>query len=134
MMNYKNYIFTGALLGALAVSAGAFGAHILENYLASKQLETYKLAVTYQFYHALAIIATGILFKEYNTNKLFSSTLICFCIGIILFSGSLYLLALREIIAIPLITKISGPLTPVGGVFLICGWLLLAFSAFKLQK
>jgi uncharacterized membrane protein YgdD (TMEM256/DUF423 family) len=134
MMKYQKYIFTGALLGALSVSAGAFGAHILENYLAAKQLDTYKLAVTYQFYHAIIIVVTAFLLKNNESNRLIPASLNCFLAGIVLFSGSLYLLSLREIIGIPLLVKIAGPLTPVGGIFLIAGWLLLAFSALKKEK
>ncbi|MFT5883712.1 MAG: uncharacterized membrane protein YgdD (TMEM256/DUF423 family) [Arcticibacterium sp.] len=112
----KKYLISGAVLGFLAVGLGAFGAHALkESLLAAGNLETYNTAVEYLFYHALALLFTGILTKEFD-NKWNNYAGFAFLIGSIIFSGSLFLICLTGV-------KTFGAVAPIGGTFLILGWL-----------
>ena len=120
-MNQKITLLAGAILGALGVALGAFGAHALKNVLAQNgRLETYELAVRYQFYHALALLLVGILMEKFTQPGMqWSSSLILS--GVFLFSGSLYLFALTN-------SKGFAMVTPIGGLFLLSGWIMLAYS------
>ena len=108
----------------LAVSLGAFGAHALKTVLSYQQLQTWNTAVEYQFYHALGLIGLGIWSEKTTLQRLnvFAGSFLI--LGTLLFSGSLYLLALTGV------TKL-GMVTPFGGVFFISGWLLWLLSAAK---
>jgi uncharacterized membrane protein YgdD (TMEM256/DUF423 family) len=118
---HRTYIKLGALIGALSVIMGAFGAHKLKQLLAPELLSSYQTGVTYQFYHAFALLAAGILYKRYQ-NKWLEWAGRFFILGIILFSGSLYLLtALQATREIGL--EGFGILTPIGGLLLVAGWL-----------
>lgn len=120
------FLKTAAFLGALAVAAGAFGAHALKQILSDKYLAIFETAVRYQFYHVFALLAVAILFKEFpNTYLLWSGRL--FCYGILIFSGSLYLLTLLEAIGQQGF-KWLGAITPIGGLCLIAGWILMAIG------
>ena len=125
-------LVTGSIFGALAVGSGAFGAHALQGVLDERARGWYDTAVTYHAGHALAIVACGLaaLFASSHTGShsaagWLSASAICFVLGIVIFSGSLYTMAFTGI------TRL-GMITPVGGLFLIIGWLLLAFGAGKL--
>ena len=120
-------IRVAAILGALAVMLGAFGAHGLKAVLESTQLNTYKTGIEYHFYHVMALAVVGSICLK-NPSKALSRSAIFFLIGIILFSGSLYLLACADVLGINSMKGILGPLTPIGGVFFILGWLQLAFA------
>jgi uncharacterized membrane protein YgdD (TMEM256/DUF423 family) len=124
----KQIIITASILGALAVIAGAFGAHALKGILQPRQLEIWQTAVQYQFYHvfALLFLSTFTRFK----NKLITGTFYLFFFGILLFSGSLYLLACRDVIGMPGLAA-WGWITPIGGLLFIIGWIFLAFAAFR---
>ncbi len=129
---HKNYLITAAIFGGLAVALGAFGAHALEKITTDPViLHGYQTAVQYQFFHALALLAVGILAEKFPGRWLKWAGR-CFISGILLFSGSLYLLTflkIRDNAAI----KFVGPITPVGGLLFIAGWLflLLAFARKK---
>ncbi|MCX7637449.1 MAG: DUF423 domain-containing protein [Cyclobacteriaceae bacterium] len=111
-----------AMLGALAVALGAFGAHALKELLIQNQREdTFELAVRYHFYHVFALALTAVLTLYYQSNRLYLAAWLFFA-GIFLFSGSLYVLSLFNIRQVALIT-------PVGGISFVAGWLVL-FSAF----
>lgn len=118
---HRTYLRIATLTGALAVILGAFGAHKLKTIVAPEIVSTFQTGVTYQFYHALALLAVGILFKRYK-NKWIDWAGRLFVLGIILFSGSLYLLT-----ALQATKKVGlegfGIITPVGGVLLVAGWL-----------
>ncbi|MEM6772631.1 MAG: DUF423 domain-containing protein [Bacteroidota bacterium] len=118
---------TIALFGALAVALGAFGAHGLKELVGPEQLATFNTGVRYHFYHTLAMaIAFGLAQRtDLRANRLLQARW-AWGIGILLFSGSLYLLTLEAQIGIP--AKILGPITPIGGVFFIVGWVLLFLS------
>jgi uncharacterized membrane protein YgdD (TMEM256/DUF423 family) len=118
---YKKQLVTAACLGALSVALGAFGAHSLKDMVSQESLKIFETAVRYQFYHVFALALTGLLYKAYANKKLkYAGNL--FILGIIFFSGSLYLLTFLGTDNF----KWIGAITPLGGIFLIAGWLLLA--------
>jgi len=125
----RNFLVIAALLGALTVAIGAFGAHGLKQVVSPESLGVFETAVRYQFYHVFALLAVAILFKE-NPGKLLLWSGYLFIIGIILFSGSLYLL-----IFLKAANKVGmegiGIITPFGGLFFISGWFLMAISFLK---
>ncbi len=121
----RRTIAAGALLAMLAVIAGAFGAHGLKSSLDSYSLGIFETAARYQMYHSLALLVVGLLASraEYSRRWLIAAAL-AFGFGILLFSGSLYLLALTGI-------GWLGAITPFGGVVFLLGWIALAVSALK---
>ncbi|MFO7257669.1 MAG: DUF423 domain-containing protein [Bacteroidota bacterium] len=120
-MNKRTTLVIGALAGMTAVALGAFGAHALKARLvAAGRLDTYNLAVEYQFYHALALLAVGLACQDEGTGLLRASSW-CFAGGILIFSGSLYVLSVFNMPAL-------GAITPIGGTAFIAGWLLLALG------
>lgn len=124
----KPFIRIGSLMAMIAVILGAFGSHGLEDVLEPEQLDIYHIGIRYQFYHSLAILAVGLLFY-FGKKSLLNYAGWLFFGGILLFSGSLYLLSLRDILAVPV--AMLGPVTPVGGALFIAGWLLLFLSTFQ---
>jgi uncharacterized membrane protein YgdD (TMEM256/DUF423 family) len=121
---HRGFLSAGAILGALAVALGAFGAHGLENLTDdSKTLHGFTTGVEYQMYHALALLAVGILFDKIP-HRLLGWAGTCFSLGVLLFSGSLYLLTFLKI-QNSTATKFVGPITPLGGIFFIAGWVFL---------
>ena len=124
MLNQNQTLTTGAILGALGVAFGAFGAHALKpTLMANQSLETYELAVRYQFYHAFALLIIGLLMEKMESKTLMSSST-SMVVGVVLFSGSLYALAFKTGTMIAFVT-------PIGGLFLIIGWVLLLISLLK---
>ena len=122
----KKTLITASVFGALAVAFGAFGAHGLKNLIAPDALTIWAKGVEYQFYHTFALLFVSQLTESKWTRLAYGF----FSFGILLFSGSLYLLATRTITDISFV-NIIGPVTPVGGLLLIIGWILLLFSAIK---
>jgi len=112
-----------ALAGATAVVLGAFGAHALRDSLDEHALATWHTAVDYQFWHALALLGVGLLARERVTTFLRVAA-IAFLVGLVLFCGSLYLLALGA-------PRGIGAITPLGGLAFIVGWLALAMHAYR---
>ena len=125
----KSFLKTAAFLGALSVILGAFGAHALKQLVSDKSLSTFETGVRYQFYHVAALFITGILYKEFTNNYLQWAGRL-FCLGMLLFSGSLYLLSFIELANMPGL-KWIGAITPIGGVCFISGWLMLAIGIQK---
>lgn len=115
-----------ALFGALAVALGAFGAHGLKPHLDSYQLGIYEKAVSYQFVHTLALLAVGLLVERQGLSRPLNWSAWLFTAGIVCFSGSLYLLACRHLLPFPV--GWAGPVTPLGGLCFIGGWVALALS------
>lgn len=131
---HKNFLALGAGLSGLAVAAGAFGAHGLQRVTSdAKILQTYQTAVQYQGWHALALILVAILFSGTLHQKMLKYTGYCFLTGILLFSGSLYLLTLLKVNESGM-SKMIGPITPIGGLFFIAGWILLLLAVLKKEK
>lgn len=126
MLTKNQTLIAGSVLGGLGVALGAFGAHALKSVLAANQsLETYELAVRYQFYHAFALLIIGALAYKIESKTLMSAS-VCMIVGVVLFSGSLYGLAFK-------LGKFIAFVTPIGGLFLISGWVLLVISLLKEQ-
>jgi len=116
-MNTSNIsVVAGAILGFTGVIAGAVGAHALEQTLTPDQLRSFETAVRYQMYHALLLLLLSVFVKE-NGNKLLKTSVFCAITGVLLFSGSIYLLVLSKV---PV-----GIITPIGGIFLIIAWFSL---------
>ena len=116
-------------LGALAVILGAFGAHLLKTILSSELMESYLTGNRYHLVHTGIILALfGI--RKYLSPIWFKRAVYLFISGIILFSGSIYLLSVRETLSTPYLAYL-GPVTPIGGVLLISGWISIGFGAIK---
>jgi uncharacterized membrane protein YgdD (TMEM256/DUF423 family) len=120
---HKGFLRTAAVLGVLAVTLGAFGAHGLKKIVPPETLGTFETGVRYQFYHTLALLAIAILFEKFPLRSIRYAG-ICFITGIVLFSGSLYLLTLLQATNTVGLRGI-GAITPIGGVFFIAGWVCL---------
>lgn len=123
---HKGFLTTAALLGAVTVGLGAFGAHALKQSLSPASLGIYETAVRYQFYHVFALALTGLLAAQFAGKQLRLAGILFIC-GIVLFSGSLYLLSLMP--AYPWL----GAITPLGGACFIAGWIFLALAV-RAQK
>lgn len=124
----KQIILTAAFFGMIAVILGAFGAHGLEGKVSDSQLETWETANRYHFYHTLALLFLSTFSRAKSQSIRLS--FIAFTVGILLFSGSLYVLSTRELLGITQIS-ILGPITPVGGLFFIVGWIGLFSAALR---
>jgi uncharacterized membrane protein YgdD (TMEM256/DUF423 family) len=124
----RRIILTASFFGAVAVILGAFGAHGLKDLISADALSIWAKGVEYQFYHTFALLFLS-TFARFRT-KLVDIAYFCFTIGIILFSGSLYLLATREVLQVGFVNFI-GPVTPLGGLLLVAGWMFLFFAALK---
>ncbi|MFZ4456778.1 MAG: DUF423 domain-containing protein [Bacteroidales bacterium] len=115
----KNILSIAALSGLMCVTLGAFGAHGLKSLLAPEMLTVYETGVRYQFYHTFALLFITLLFQK-NESKWFMRSAYLFLAGIVLFSGSLYAMALSGIGGVPL--RWLGAITPFGGICFIIGW------------
>ena len=120
----KLFAILGALFGGLGVAAGAFGAHALRARLDPRMLEVFETAVRYQMFHALALFAAAWLWQQTSTTAAQVAGW-AFVAGILLFSGSLYALALTGVRGL-------GAITPIGGVAFLVGWAALALAATRL--
>jgi uncharacterized membrane protein YgdD (TMEM256/DUF423 family) len=125
----KLFLVIGTILAGLAVALGAFGAHGLKKLVDAETVGIYQTGVQYQMYHALALIAVGILAQRMET-ALINYAGFLFVGGIVLFSGSLYLLASFKAMnkSVP---SFVYPITPLGGILFILGWILLLFALLK---
>ncbi len=120
----RNFMMILGISGAFAVALGAFGAHSLEGRISPDLLQTFETATRYQFYHTLALIAVVLAGAKYPTSRYPTIAGWLFVAGILLFSGSLYVLVFTG-------QTWLGAITPLGGVSFIVGWLLLALAAWK---
>ena len=120
-MTSQVFIITASIFGALAIVFGAFGAHFLQKKLTENQLKSFETGVKYQMYHTIVLLVLG-------TNHLYTTTAlyICFTFGIILFSFSIYGLVLSDSKEKKI--KILGPITPIGGLFLLAGWIIILIN------
>jgi uncharacterized membrane protein YgdD (TMEM256/DUF423 family) len=119
----RTFLALGAVFGGLAVAAGAFGAHGLRGRLAPDMLEVFETAARYEMYHALALLAVAAAVARWPESAAAAAGW-CFVAGILVFSGSLYVLALTGV-------RWLGAITPLGGVAFLVGWGLLAWSALR---
>ncbi|WP_449620142.1 DUF423 domain-containing protein [Robertmurraya sp. Marseille-Q9965] len=122
----KTFIILGAINAFLSVALGAFGAHGLEGKLEPKYLDIWEKAVKYQMFHATGLFIVGILLGKYPASALLSWSGWLLLIGIILFAGSLYVLAVTQI-------SVLGAITPLGGVSFLVAWVLIIIAAVKLM-
>jgi uncharacterized membrane protein YgdD (TMEM256/DUF423 family) len=127
----RRIIITATIFGVLAVIAGAFGAHGLQGSLSPRDLDIWHTGVQYQFYHAFALIALSTI-TRLRTN-LIKHIYFLFSVGIVLFSGSLYLLACKDLLNWSWIALVMGPVTPIGGLLFIAGWITLGVAALKIR-
>ena len=118
----KSYLVAAALSGFIAVALGAFGAHGLKQRLSADLLAVYQTGVQYHFYHTFALLAVGFLMLHMPTSGALRWSGILFGVGIVIFSGSLYVLSLTGV-------RWLGAITPLGGVAFLAAWLLLARAA-----
>ncbi|MFK0572532.1 DUF423 domain-containing protein [Endozoicomonas sp.] len=125
-----NALFIGATSGLIAVALSAFGAHALDGRLSERAMEVFQTAADYQFYHSLALVFVALLSTTYAASKRLKWCAGFFSLGILLFSGSLYLLSLGELV-IPEGIRWLGMITPLGGVSFMLGWLMLTIFALK---
>jgi uncharacterized membrane protein YgdD (TMEM256/DUF423 family) len=119
----KTFFALGALLGCLGVAAGAFGAHALEARLSAEQMEWFELAARYQMIHALALIAAAWAAQRWPSGMVNAGGWLLL-VGVLIFCGTLYAMAFGA-------PRILGAVTPIGGLSLIVGWLLLAVAALR---
>ncbi|PEA56620.1 hypothetical protein CON64_01520 [Bacillus pseudomycoides] len=119
----KIFFLLGCIVAALAVALGAFGAHGLEGKISAKMLDVWKTGVTYQMFHAGGLFVVALLMDKIQSS-LVSAAGWCMVAGIVMFSGSLYALSTTGI-------KFFGPITPLGGVAFIVGWILLGTAVVK---
>jgi len=117
----RTFLLLGAIFGFLGVALGAFGAHALRARLSPEMLAVFETGVRYQMYHTLALLITGVVMARID-GWLFHVAGWCFVAGIVIFSGSLYALALSGV-------TILGAITPIGGLAFLAGWACLAIAA-----
>lgn len=126
---HKTFLIWAALLGALAVILGAFGAHKLKELVPPETVSTFQTGVTYQFYHVFALLAVGMLYAHAPGPQLVWAGRL-FLLGILLFSGSLYVLTLLKATDTVGLRGI-GAITPIGGLAFIAGWVMLLLGVLK---
>lgn len=130
---YRPFLIAGIIFAGLGVALGAFASHGLKNFTEDEKIiDIFQTGVQYQVFHGLALFCTAIIFEKFP-NRFTKWAGYSFIIAIILFSGSLYALSLLKISGNSL-TKVVGPITPLGGVFFIGGWLLLALAVLRKGK
>lgn len=126
---HTGFLKTAFILAALSVAMGAFAAHGLKNYVSDRAMATFETAVRYQFYHVFALAITAIVYKDFNSKAIKVAGWL-FITGIVLFSGSLYTLAIAQGMVQPGY-KWLGAITPFGGLAFIGGWIMLFAGLFK---
>ena len=130
-MTKKTLIISG-ILGCTAVIFGAMGAHALKKLITAEQLISFETAVKYQIYHALAILILGIIYKN-SPSKYLKYSINLFLAGVIIFSGSIYFLSLKDLLGFKFINYL-GPITPLGGILLISGWIFIIIEGLKMKE
>lgn len=127
----RTSILAGSIFSALAVILGAMGAHALKEggQMTDVQLNSWDTGSRYQMYHGLALLAVGILGKVFGETKMLKAAMWLFIVGVLFFSGSIYLLSTRNITGFE--AGFLGPVTPVGGLLFISGWICLIVSTLK---
>ena len=129
----RKTIVYASVSGFLAVILGAFGAHGLTKIVGEKELLIWNKAVLYQMVHTFAVLFIG-LASKLDMNKLLNAAFKLFMFGILFFSGSLYLLTFRDVVDFGIWKKVLGPITPIGGLLFLCGWICLLVYGLKLSE
>jgi uncharacterized membrane protein YgdD (TMEM256/DUF423 family) len=122
----KMYLLIGTLNGFLAVALGAFGAHGLKQRLSPDLLAVFQTGVQYHFYHTFALLLVAALMLHWPQNTALRWSALLFCIGMLVFSGSLYVLSITGI-------RWLGAITPIGGLAFLAGWIVLAVAIWKTE-
>lgn len=122
-----NLLVIAALLGAMGVISGAFGAHALKSVMSAKLLQTYQTAVDYHTFYSVVLLCLGVLGVVLPRTRTWYIAASLFLIGVMLFSGSLYALSLSGV-------RAFGMLTPIGGLLLIAGWVSLGLHAYHIRS
>lgn len=120
----KCFLILSSIFGFLSVALGAFGAHALKQKFNDYQMGIFQTGVQYQFFHTLALFLVGVLFLKSPEVSLLKYAGYAFTFGIVIFSGSLYLLAATQV-------KVLGAITPIGGVSFLIGWAILGVAVYK---
>ncbi len=120
MLTGRQILALGAVLAGIAVAVGAFGAHMLRPILSERMMEVFETAVRYHMFHAFALLFSGWAYAQYES-KIFRNAAWAFVLGIVFFSGSLYVLAFSG-------TRWLGAITPLGGLFFLTGWVWFAIG------
>ncbi len=128
----KKLLIIASILGATGVILGAFGAHALKSILSEAQLLSYQTGILYHLLHSIVLLIIAILY-QLTKNKSFLTAGYLMFAGILLFSFSIYLLALKDFLALPML-KFLGPVTPIGGTLIIISWVLIFINAFRLKN
>jgi uncharacterized membrane protein YgdD (TMEM256/DUF423 family) len=128
-MTPRIILLAACVFGALGVLLGAFGAHALKGRLDAAALASFETAVRYQFIHAVVLLAVGVLMAHQPIPGL-GAAAVCFVLGILCFAGSIYLLATRALLPLGNL-RFLGPVTPLGGLLLLSGWIVLAVSCWR---
>ncbi len=128
---HKGFLISAAMMGALAVVLGAFGAHGLKTVASAQQLLSYDTAVKYQFYHVFALALTGVLYQSFPSKWLLIAGRL-FIAGIFVFSGSLYLLTLLAINGYHQFNWL-GAITPIGGILLVFAWIMMGYTLIRFK-
>jgi len=128
----KNILIKAGILGMIAVLGGAFGAHALKEVLSPEHLASFNTGVRYQMIHAVVLICLFLIGLKFEMKQFkIAATLIFW--GVILFSGSIYILTLKNMIGVEAL-KFAGPITPIGGLLIITGWVFIVLGAIKMEK
>lgn len=125
-MNYK-IAAIGAILIVIGVILGAFGAHALKEMISPEKLSSFEVGVRYEIYHGLALFLIGLNYEKFAFKSSWAVRLMI--TGLILFSGSIYFLALSDVLHTEL--KFLGPVTPIGGTLMIIAWIIIVFRLFS---
>lgn len=125
----RTILLTGTIMGMVAIILGAFGAHGLEKLVDADAVNIFETGVRYQMYHALFLLFLGLYAGMVEKNK--KTVFVFVLLGVILFSFSIYLLALNSLTSFDF--SVIGFLTPIGGLFMILGWLALAYRIIRSQ-
>ncbi len=125
----KKIVITTAILGALTIGIGAFGAHGLKQLVSEEALATFETGVRYQLFHVVALLVLGMTTGISQATKKWVFRF--FVLGMLLFSGSIYALSLAEVL--PFSVKFLGPVTPIGGLLFMLGWLRIGYGVLKLK-
>ena len=128
----KNILIKAGILGMIAVLGGAFGAHALKEILSPEHLASFKTGVNYQMIHAVVLISLFLVNIKFDLKQFRIASKLIFW-GVILFSSSIYILTLKNIIGLEVL-KFAGPITPVGGLLIITGWLFIVLGGMSIKK
>lgn len=127
----KNILIKAGTLGCIAVLGGAFGAHALKEILSTEHLNSFQTGVRYQLIHAVVLLFLFFLINKFDSKQFKIAAKLIFW-GVILFSGSIYILTIKKIVGYEFL-KFAGPITPIGGTLIIAGWVFIILGGIKLK-